>query len=126
MAQAPNVSVPRKGETAGLWFIKMVTGPLLIIILIIHMIVNHLVVEGGLMTYNDVIEYFNNPWVVTMEMIFVTTVIIHSLLGLRSIILDMNPSRGVLSVVNWVLSLFGIGTIVYGLWLALTIAAQGI
>jgi succinate dehydrogenase / fumarate reductase membrane anchor subunit len=125
MAQGTNISCPRKGETAGLWFTKLITGPLLIILLFIHMIVNHLVAEGGLMTYNDVIAYFNHPIVVVMEMLFVITVVIHSLLGMRSIILDLNPTRAVLSVVNWVLGLVGVGAIVYGLWLALAIAAQG-
>jgi succinate dehydrogenase hydrophobic anchor subunit len=125
MAQGTNISVPRKGETAGLWFTKLVTGPLLIILLFIHMIVNHLVAEGGLMTYADVIAYFNHPIVVIMEMLFVITVVIHSLLGVRSIVLDLNPTRSVISVVNWVLGLVGVGAIVYGLWLALTIAAKG-
>ena len=124
MTQLTNASAPRKGETAGLWFIKMVTGPLLIIVLVIHMIVNHLVAEGGLMTYKDVVIYFRNPWVVAMEITFLVVVAIHSLLGLRTIILDMNPGRALLKVVNWVLVLAGTGAIVYGVWLALTVAAQ--
>lgn len=126
MTQINNASAPRKGETAGLWFIKMVTGPLLIIILIIHMIVNHLVAEGGLMSYADVVIYFRNPWVVGMEIIFVVVVVIHALLGLRTIILDMNPGRALLRVINWVLVLVGSGAVVYGIWLALTVAAQEI
>lgn len=124
MAQMTNTSAPRKGETAGLWFIKMVTGPLLIIVLVIHMIVNHLVAEGGLMTYKDVVIYFRNPWVVGMEITFVIIVVIHALLGLRTIILDMNPTRTLLGVINWILILAGAGAVVYGLRLALIIASQ--
>jgi succinate dehydrogenase hydrophobic anchor subunit len=49
----------------------------------------------------------------------------HCLIGLRGIILDMNPSRRVLSIVTWFLSLLGLFSVVYGIWLALTIAAKG-
>jgi hypothetical protein len=47
------------------------------------------------------------------------------LIGLRGIVLDMNPSRQVLSVVTWLMSLLGIGSVLYGIWLALTIASKG-
>jgi len=126
MAQLTNTYAPRKGETFGLWFIKMITGPLLVILLIIHMIINHLVAEGGLLTYADVVEYFNNPWIVIMEVTFLTTVTTHALLGLRGIILDMNPSRSILNTLNWVLGLAGVGVVVYGVWLALTIASHSV
>ncbi len=124
MTQLSNVSAPRKGETAWLWFIKMVTGPLLVILLFVHMIVNHLVAENGLLDYQDVVNYFSNPWIVAMEITFLAAVVTHSLLGLRGIILDMNPSRGLLIFINWLFGLVGVGAVIYGIWLALTIAAQ--
>ena len=124
MTQLSNVSVPRKGETAWLWFIKMVTGPLLVILVFVHMIVNHLVAENGLLTYQDVVNYFRNPWVVAMEITLLITVVGHSLLGLRGIILDMNPSRTLLKFVNWLFGLVGVGAVIYGIWLALAIASQ--
>ena len=124
MQQNSALSVPRKGETAFFWFIKMVTGPVLVILLFVHMIVNHLVAENGLMTYNDVINYFSNPLVVAMEIIFLITVITHSLLGLRSIILDLNPSRNLVQWINVVFSIAGVGFIGYGVWLSLTIASR--
>lgn len=115
---------PKKGEGALLWLAKILTGVLLIVVIIIHQIANHLVVEGGLMTYADVVAYFQNPIIVAMEIFFVIFVVAHALLGLRSVILDLNPSRGVLSIVNGLFVLLGSGAIIYGIYLALEIASR--
>jgi succinate dehydrogenase membrane anchor subunit len=121
------VSAPRPGETTWIWLIKIVTGPLLILVLLLHLIVNHYVgsLPTGLMTYDDVIRYYQNPIIPAIEILFLITVVTHSLIGLRGIILDMNPSRQVLRAVNSLLSLIGVTSVVYGIWLALTIAAKG-
>lgn len=121
------VSRPRLGETTWVWLIKIVTGPLLVLLLILHLTVNHYLgsTSSGLMTYDDVIRYYQNPIIPAIEILFLVTVVTHCLIGLRGIILDMNPSRRVLSIVTWFLSLLGLFSIVYGIWLALTIAAKG-
>jgi succinate dehydrogenase hydrophobic anchor subunit len=121
------ISAPRPGETTWIWLIKIVTGPLLILVLILHLIVNHYVgsLPTGLMTYEDVIRYYQNPIIPAIEILFLITVVTHSLIGLRGIILDMNPSRQILSVVTWLFSLLGVFSVVYGIWLALTIASKG-
>lgn len=120
-------SAPRPGETTWIWLIKIVTGPLLILLLILHLIVNHYIgsMPSGLMTYDDVVRYYQNPIIPIIEILFLATVVTHSLIGLRGIILDMNPSRSVLTAVNWFLSLLGIFSVAYGIWLALSIASQG-
>jgi succinate dehydrogenase / fumarate reductase membrane anchor subunit len=113
-------------ETVIAWLIKIVTGPLLIIILLIHLIVNHFVGSiGGLMSYDDVVAYFRNPLIPAMEIIFLITVVTHSLIGLRSIFLDLNPSPKAMKVINWALSLVGVGSVLYGIWLAFVIASKG-
>ena len=121
------VSAPRSGETTWVWLVKMVTGPLLILILILHLIVNHYIgsLPSGLMTYQDIVQYYRNPIIPAIEILFVATVVTHSLIGLRGIILDLNPSRRVLSLVTWFFTLLGVSSVVYGIWLALTIASQG-
>ena len=119
-----NISKPRAGESTWLWLIKILTGGLLVILLLVHLIVNHFVVEGGLMTYANVVAYFQNPWIVFMEICFLATVVSHSLIALRSILLDMNPAPNVLNIINWVLGVVGVGAVVYGVWLALTIASK--
>lgn len=121
-----SASAPRSGETAWLWMIKIFTGPLLVILLAVHLTVNHMVADTGLLTWADVVRYFDNPWIVFMEVVFLSTVVIHSLLGLRGIILDTNPARGLLKVLDWLMLLLGTGSIIYGIWLALAIASLNV
>ena len=118
---------PRPGENTWIWLIKIVTGPLLVIVLLLHLIVNHYLGSrsSGLMTYDDVIRYFQNPIIPAIEILFLVTVVTHSLIGLRGIILDMNPSRNTLKIATWLLTILGVSSVVYGIWLALAIAAQG-
>lgn len=116
---------PRSGEGAGLWFLKILTGFLVIVVLIIHLIVNHLIVEGGLLTYADVVRYYQNPIIPIMEITFLIFVVSHALMGLRSILLDLRPSNKVLRWINYGLIILGICSTVYGIWLVLVIVSRG-
>jgi succinate dehydrogenase / fumarate reductase membrane anchor subunit len=124
---SPPVSAPRPGETSWLWLVKIVTGPLLVLVIILHLTVNHYLgsLPSGLMTYDDVIKYFQNPIIPAIEILFLVTVVTHCLIGVRGIILDMNPSRQVLSIITWLLILLGVSSVVYGIWLALTLYSMG-
>jgi succinate dehydrogenase / fumarate reductase, membrane anchor subunit len=119
-----NASLPKSGENTWLWLIKIVTGPLLVVLLLVHFIVNHFIGENGLLTYADVIAYYKNPLIPVMEICFLAAVVTHSLSGLRGIFLDLNPSRSLLKAVDWLLVIVGIVAVVYGAWLALTIASM--
>jgi succinate dehydrogenase / fumarate reductase membrane anchor subunit len=70
------VSRPRLGETTWVWLIKIVTGPLLVLLLILHLTVNHYLgsTSSGLMTYDDVIMYYQNPIIPAIEILFLVTV----------------------------------------------------
>ncbi len=125
MASSQPISSPKSGETIWLWLIKIITGPLLVILLGIHLVVNHFIGQTGLLTYADVIAYFQNPIIPVMEIAFLVTVVTHSLIGLRSIILDLQPSRAVLQVLDWILGIVGLASIVYGVWLTLVIVSKG-
>jgi len=116
---------PKSGENSWLWLLKLVTGLLIIVVLLVHFIVNHFIAEGGLLTYEQVVVYYQNPLIPAMEISFLIFVVSHSLLGLRSIVLDLNPSRSTIAVVNWVLSGIGIVSVGYGIWLAMSIISQG-
>lgn len=118
-------SLPKRNEGAARWLIKIVAGLFIVVLLGIHFVVNHAIVPGGLLTYADVVNYYQNPIVVTMEILFLIVVVIHAFLGLRSIILDLNPAANVLKAVNYFLLVFGAASIVYGIWLALTVASRG-
>jgi succinate dehydrogenase hydrophobic anchor subunit len=119
-------SAPKTGETVWLWLIKLVTGPLLVVLLGIHLIVNHFVANGGLMTYADVVAYYQNPIVPVMEIAFLAVVVTHSLIGLRGILLDLKPSRRLLRLIDWVLLVVGIVSVSYGVWLVLAIVSKGV
>ena len=118
-------STPKKGETTWLWLLKIITGLLVIVILIIHFIVNHFIAQNGLLTWADVVNYYQNPIVPIMEIAFDALVVSHSLIGLRGIILDMNPSRGVITAVNWLFTAAGVVSVGYGIWLIEVIVSKG-
>lgn len=119
------VAAPRAGENFWLWLIKMITGPILVVLLLIHFIVNHLIAETGLLTYADVVAYYRNALVPIMEILFLVTVVAHSLIGLRGILLDLNPARRLLKAIDWGLILGGVAAITYGIWLVLVIVSRG-
>lgn len=117
------VSTPKASENVWLWLIKILTGPLLFILLGIHLIVNHLIGKEGVLRYAEVITYYSNPLIPLMETVFLATVITHSLLGLRSILLDLNPGQQALKILDILFALIGISAFVYGTRLILIIAA---
>jgi succinate dehydrogenase hydrophobic anchor subunit len=118
-------SAPKSGENTWLWLLKIITGPLLLILIVIHLIVNHFIGETGLLTYTDVIAYYRNPLIPAMEICFLVAVVTHSLSGLRGIILDLKPARNILKLLDWALVIFGISAVLYGTGLALIIASRG-
>jgi succinate dehydrogenase / fumarate reductase membrane anchor subunit len=121
-------SAPKSGEGSGLWLLKIVSGLLVIVILAVHFTVNHMLGSmAGLMTYEEVVLYYaNNLIVPIMEILFVTFVVSHALLGLRGIILDMHPTRKTLRVINWVFVIVGVGSIAYGIGLVIVIVQRGL
>ncbi|MGE5252019.1 MAG: hypothetical protein ACM3QS_17580 [Bacteroidota bacterium] len=120
------VSGPRPGESTWTWLIKIVTGPLLVLVLGLHLVANHYLgtLASGLKSRADVIQYFHNPWIVGIEILFLVTVVTHSLIGLHGILLDLNPSRAFLTAVTWFHVLLGAAAVVYGLWLTFAIVAS--
>ncbi|MEZ4540875.1 MAG: hypothetical protein R3C43_12970 [Chloroflexota bacterium] len=111
----------RRDRSGSLWLIQAFSGLLLVIILGVHMIAHHFIVEGGLRDYQQVLDYVSNPVVFTIEALFVVVAVIHALLGVRAIITDLRPSAGTLRAVNWVLVVFGALTIGYGVYLAVAL-----
>lgn len=118
-----NRYAPKPTEGAGLWLIKMVSGLLVIVLLMVHFIVNHFAIEGELLTWEGVVTYFANPWVVIMEITFLVVVVSHALVGLRSVILDLNPSGRLMSIIDRGLVAVGLTAVIYGIWLALKVAS---
>jgi succinate dehydrogenase hydrophobic anchor subunit len=118
------ISKPKLQEGVWLWLIKVLFGLVIAVLIAVHFIVNHLVASGGLLTYQDVINYYKNPGVTTMEIAFLIFVVSHALIGTRSIILDLNPSEKILKFINWGMLILGSAAIIYGIWLVQVIAAS--
>ena len=117
--------VPREGRATGsLWLFQGLTGGLLILVLGLHMVAQHFVVKGGLRDFAQVLTYVSNPLIFAIELVFLLVVTIHAVLGLRAIIVDLNPSEGLLKAVSWILALLGTGAFAYGVWLALVLQSM--
>ncbi len=112
-------------ESSWLWMAKLITGGLIIIILFLHLAVNHLA-PGGLKNYTDVAAYLSNPWIALMEMTFLVLVVAHALIGTRSMILDLNPSYQTMRWIDRVLVGIGILSTVYGIGLIEVIIHRGV
>ncbi len=117
-------SIPKKREGTWLWLYKIAAGLLIVVLLGVHFVVNHLVAPTGLLTYDDVIRYYQTPIVPIMEIVFLVFVVSHALVGLRSILLDLNPSNQILKMIDIFFLLLGSGSIIYGIWLVIQIALK--
>jgi succinate dehydrogenase hydrophobic anchor subunit len=114
----------KSSETVWLWLFKILAGLLILVLLGVHFVVNHIVAPGGLLSYADVVHYYQVPGIVLMEAIFLAFVVSHALVGLRSILLDLHPSPLVLRVATWFLAVLGVGAVIYGVWLLLLIQSR--
>jgi succinate dehydrogenase cytochrome b556 subunit len=115
----------RERTSSWSWILQAFTGVLLVVLLGLHMVVQHFVVEGGLRNYEQVVEYLSNPFVFLLEVAFLIVVTWHALLGVRAIILDLGLKPAAERRVTAFLSLVGVVTVAYGVWLSATIVSQG-
>lgn len=122
----PGETVRRETSTnraSLLWLLQVFTGGLLIVVLGLHMVAHHFVVEEGLRNYQQVLDYVANPLVFAVEIAFVIVATVHSVIGIRAILFDMGPGESMRRVINTGLTLLGAATIVYGIWLAFALQA---
>lgn len=118
------ISTKKNSETALLWFIKVLAGGMIFVFLVIHFFVNHIFAPEGLLTFRDVVAYYQNPLVLVMEGLFLFSILVHSFLGLRSVILDLNPGPRLIRIMDTVLITGGVSGFVYGIWLLNAVAAM--
>ncbi len=117
-----NTSRPKNNEGVGLWLLKIAAGLLVLVVLGIHFVINHAVAPGGLLTYEDVIQYYKVPVVPVMEILFLVVVVTHALLGVRSILLDLSLVQKIHRIIDGILLVLGAIAIVYGAWLVILLA----
>ncbi|WP_376790915.1 hypothetical protein [Thermoflexus sp.] len=108
-----------------MWIWQAVTGLLLLVLLTLHMVFNHFVVEGGLRTYWDVVAYLSHPAVFVWEIVFLIVVTAHALMGVRAILLDLGIRPAADRWLKRALTLLGVVIIGYGVWLSWWIRSKG-
>jgi succinate dehydrogenase hydrophobic anchor subunit len=122
---ATRTDVARAGRTRA-WRWTAVTGAALLLLVTVHMVAHHFVVQstGGLRTYEQVLEYVANPLIFTIESLFLVVVTIHAMLGIRSVLLDLElGDRGRRRIDRGLVAL-GTLTVGYGLFLVGTLASR--
>jgi succinate dehydrogenase membrane anchor subunit len=90
------------------------------------MIANHFVVDeaGGLRNYRQVLDYLAHPVIFVIEALLLTTVTIHAMLGIRSIVLDLGLTPRAQRRLERGLWVLGLVTVAYGLGLLTTLAGR--
>lgn len=118
---------PKPAENYLPWLIKIVSGVLIFAVLIIHFAVHHLLGANGLLSHAEIVSYYHSTlFVPMMQGFFLVFAVVHSLLGSRSIILDLRPSPRVLKVLDFFLIIIGLVAITYGIWLLFAVFEFGL
>jgi succinate dehydrogenase hydrophobic anchor subunit len=117
---------PRASSTARDWKLVTLTGVGLLGLLLVHMIGHHFVVGevGGLRNYDQVLDYIAHPVIFTIESFFLLFVTVHAMLGVRSVLLDLDPSPPLRRTIDVGVVVLGLGTLAYGYFLIGTLASR--
>jgi succinate dehydrogenase hydrophobic anchor subunit len=107
----------RRPRPSFAWLAQAVSGVLLLVLLTVHIVAQHFVVEGGLRTYADVVAWIRNPVVFAVEALLLVCVTWHAIAGVHGVLLDLGLRGRVERVVARVLFDLAVVTILYGLWL---------
>ena len=103
------------------WLWQVLTGVGLVFLLGLHFIANHFIVKGGLRDFANVVSYLRNPIILVLEVLFLVVVTTHAMLGVRAIVTDLGLSDRIEKRLSQALTIIGVLTVVYGLWLTWTI-----
>ena len=114
MMKNPFAEEPKPSST---WYWQMFTGIALVLLLGLHFIANHFIAAGGIRDFADVVSYLRNPIVLVLEVLFLIMVAIHAMLGVRAIVIDFGISSQAEKRLSQVLTVIGMLTVAYGLWL---------
>jgi len=114
MMKNPFAEEPKASST---WYWQMFTGIALVLLLGLHFIANHFIVKGGLRDFADVVSYLRNPIILVLEVLFLVVVTIHAMLGVRAIVMDFGISDRAEKRLGQALTVVGVLTVAYGLWL---------
>ena len=113
-------------RSARVWWWTVGTGAALVVLALVHMVAHHFVVDepGGLRTHGQVLDYIANPLILPLEGLFLVTVTIHAMLGLRGVLLDLDPGPRLRRRLDAGLWALGAVTDGYGVFLLIMLAAR--
>ncbi len=114
MMKNPFAEEPKASSS---WYWQMFTGIALVLLLGLHFIANHFIATGGIRNFADVVSYLRNPIILVLEVLFLITVVTHAMLGVRAIVIDLGISSQTEKRLSQVLTVIGVLTVGYGLWL---------
>jgi succinate dehydrogenase hydrophobic anchor subunit len=126
----PERSAPRRGRyrarSAREWRVTSLTGIALLVLLTMHMVANHFVIDsvGGLRDYDQVLDYIANPAMFTIESLFLLFVTVHAMLGVRGVLYDLDPGPRLRRWIDIGLVTLGLVTLAYGYFLIGTLASR--
>jgi succinate dehydrogenase hydrophobic anchor subunit len=103
------------------WLWQAISGLGLIVLAGLHMIAHHFVVPEGIRDFAGIVDYLRNPIIVALEVAFLVTVSAHAVLGVRAILFDLGLSARAEKNVTRILTVVGVLTVAYGIWLTWTI-----
>jgi succinate dehydrogenase / fumarate reductase membrane anchor subunit len=110
-------SFAKESKATSAWLWQVITGIGLVILLGLHFIANHFIAKGGLRDFAEVVAYLRNPVILLLESLFLLFVTTHALLGVRAILFDFGLSERTEQRLTRLLTMVGILTVAYGLWL---------
>jgi succinate dehydrogenase hydrophobic anchor subunit len=108
-----------------LWLAKAVSGVLLIGFLGLHLVAQHLLVDGGLRSYADVVAYLRQPLALVAEIGLLASVIVHAALGVRAILVELLPSDRALRRASWIIGGIAVAAFGYGIGLTALVVSAG-
>jgi succinate dehydrogenase hydrophobic anchor subunit len=116
----------RRGRSARVWRWTAGSGLALVALTTLHIVAQHFVVhqKGGLRTYGEVLTYVANPVIFVLEAGFLVAVAIHAMLGIRSVLHDLDLSPRAARRLDVTLWTVGSITVLYGMALLTTLAIR--
>jgi len=116
----------RRGRSVRAWRWTAGSGLALVALATMHIVAQHFIVhqKGGLRTYSEVLRYVANPVIFVLEAGFLFAVAIHAMLGIRSILHDLDLSGRAERLLDRGLWVVGSLTVLYGMALLITLAGR--
>ena len=113
-------------RTTYLWFLQLVTGVLIAVLLGIHMVGQHLDAVLGITaptTWEAMIDRASQGAWVGLYIALLAFGLYHGINGLRGIILELTVSARIGHIVTWVLIVFGIIAFIGGTYVPIALLA---